>query len=67
MPLSNAETEALKKALSLTESGGIYYEGARVSGGTANRWLLVGVGGMGISTLIRVKHEIMNRMKLPVD
>lgn len=67
MPLSNAEKEALRKALSLTESGGIYYEGARVTGGTANRWLLVGVGGMGASTLIRVKHEIMNRMKLPND
>lgn len=65
MPLSDAEKKALRKALSLTESGGIYYEGARVTGGTANRWLLVGVGGMGTSTLIRVKHEIMNRMRLP--
>lgn len=67
MPLAKAEKEALENALSLVKSGGIYYEGARVTGGTANRWLLVGVGGMGASTLIKVKHEIMNRMKLPND
>lgn len=67
MPLTTTEIEALENALSLTKSGGVYYEGARIQGGTANRWLLVGVGGVGTLTLLRVKHEIMSRMKLPTD
>lgn len=67
MPLTTIERESLENALSLTKSGGIYYEGARIQGGTANRWLLVGVGGVGTLTLLRVKHEIMSRMKLPTD
>ena len=71
MPENNSNIvnlkEALEKSLSLKENGGIYYEGTRVTGNPGNLWLLVGVGGFGTGTLIRLKHEIMNRMNLPKD
>ena len=60
MPENNSNIvnlkEALEKSLSLKENGGIYYEGTRVTGNPSNLWLLVGVGGFGTGTLIRLKH-----------
>ena len=55
----------LSQAFSLSENGGIYYQGARIKP-TTTKWLLVGVGGMGTDTLVRVKNEVMQRMEIPM-
>ncbi len=67
MILSENERTKLQNIFSLDKHGGLYYEGSRIQKNQATRWLLVGIGGMGTSTLIRIKHEVMTRMKLPED
>ena len=54
----------LTEAFSLSQSGGIYFEGARVEGTQTELVLFVGLGGTGSEALIRVKNQIHNRMKL---
>lgn len=67
MSLTQQDKKKLQESLSLEENGGIYYEGVRIPVSGSMRWLLVGIGGMGTATLIRLKHEIMSRMQLPKD
>lgn len=54
----------LKEQLSLTQNGGVYYEGTRVTP-TSDPILFVGLGGTGIDALLRVKNEVQTRMPLP--
>lgn len=56
----------LKEQLSLTQNGGVYYEGTRVTP-TADPILFVGLGGTGIDALLRIKNEVQTRMPLPKD
>lgn len=55
---------SLEKQLSLTQNGGVYYEGTRVTP-TGDPILFVGLGGTGIDALLRVKNEVQTRMPLP--
>lgn len=55
---------SLEKQLSLTQNGGVYYEGTRVTP-TEDPILFVGLGGTGIDALLRVKNEVQTRMPLP--
>jgi len=55
---------SLEKQLSLTQNGGVYYEGTRVTP-TGDPVLFVGLGGTGIDALLRVKNEVQTRMPLP--
>ena len=57
----------LHDALSLSKSGGIYFEGARVASDERQVVLFVGLGGTGADALIRIKNQVTNRMKLPAD
>ena len=57
----------LEKSLSLSESGGIYYAGARVKTKSDEAVLYVGLGGSGADALIRIKNEVVNRTILPTD
>ena len=59
--------DVIKESLSLSESGGIYFAGERVPADENQMVLFVGLGGTGANALIRMKHQIYNRMKLPVD
>ena len=59
--------DIIQETLSLSKSGGIYFAGERVSVDENQMVLFVGLGGTGASALIRMKHQIYNRMKLPVD
>ncbi len=59
--------DIIKESLSLSKSGGIYFAGERVSADENQMVLFVGLGGTGADALIRMKHQIYNRMKLPVD
>ena len=54
----------LREQLSLTQNGGVYYEGTRVTP-TADPILFVGLGGTGIDALLRIKNEVQTRMPLP--
>lgn len=55
---------SLEKQLSLTQNGGVYYEGTRVTP-TEDPILFIGLGGTGIDALLRVKNEVQTRMPLP--
>ena len=55
---------SLESQLSLTQNGGVYYEGTRVTP-TEDPILFVGLGGTGIDALLRVKNEVQTRMPLP--
>ena len=59
--------DVIKESLSLSKSGGIYFAGERVPADENQMVLFVGLGGTGANALIRMKHQIYNRMKLPVD
>ena len=59
--------DVIKESLSLSNSGGIYFAGERVPADEKQMVLFVGLGGTGANALIRMKHQIYNRMKLPVD
>ncbi len=57
----------LRRALSLSSAGGIYFDGARVDSDPRQKTLFIGLGGSGADALIRVKNQVANRMRLPVD
>ncbi len=57
----------LEDSLSLSKHGGIYYSKARVEPEKKHVVLFVGLGGSGADALIRIKDQVTNRMKLPVD
>ena len=59
--------DVIKETLSLSKRGGIYFAGERVPADEKQMVLFVGLGGTGADALIRMKHQIYNRMKLPVD
>ena len=59
--------DIIQETLSLSKSGGIYFAGERVPADEKQMVLFVGLGGTGADALIRMKHQIYNRMKLPVD
>lgn len=68
--MANVEQERkdiIQETLSLSKSGGIYFEGERVLIDNQHNFLFVGLGGTGVSALLRMKHQIYNRIKLPVD
>ncbi len=56
----------LREQLSLSQNGGVYYEGTRVTP-TKDPVLFVGLGGTGIDGLLRIKNEVQTRMPLPKD
>lgn len=56
----------LVKQLSLSENGGVYFEGTRVNP-TQDPIVFVGLGGTGIDALLRIKNEVQTRMPLPKD
>jgi hypothetical protein len=61
------QRDIIQETLSLSKSGGIYFAGERIDADENQMSLFVGLGGTGASALIRMKHQIYNRMKLPVD
>lgn len=57
----------LERQLSLSEGGGVYFEGARISPVKGKAILFVGLGGTGADALLRIKNQIKSRMILPRD
>lgn len=55
--------EILSEAFDLSRAGGIYFEGGRCQSNNRTLLLFVGLGGTGTDELIRVKNQVLNRMK----
>ena len=59
--------ESIRSSFGLSQNGGIYFDGERIASQKNTIALMIGLGGMGMQSLLRVKNQVMNRMVLPSD